>query len=85
LKFHRDHDSISNINIREPASLRGNLEDSLNTKFNWSDKFIQQFQQRKRTEDQIVGCRSKINEEIDGVKFTHPKTIAEFVPKQKCG
>jgi len=76
---------ISKINIKEPASLRGNLEDSLNTKFNWSDEFIEQFQLRKRTEDQIVGCRSKTNEEVDGTMFAHSKTIVEFAPKQKCG
>jgi len=74
---------IENIVIEKPASLRGNLEDSLNTKLNWTNEFIEQFQLKKRTEDQMVGCGFGANDQIND--FSPIKSLIEYRPKETCG
>jgi len=51
--------------------------DSLNGKFNWSEDFIEQFQVRKLTEDQVQKCRR--THEIAQTVFSIPKNIVEYV------
>jgi len=58
--------------------------DSLNYKFNWSDDFNKQFQLRKLTEDQIVGCGPETDGKPEDKAWSLPKTIIQFVPKETC-
>jgi len=83
--FYRPDYLISNIQIEEPASLRGRLEDSLNNKFNWTDEFIKEFQQRKRIEDQMVGCIATMQEELEEFEaFSYPEYILQYVLNETC-
>jgi len=82
---YRGKELIRNIVIQKPASLMGNLEDSLNTKFNWTNEFIEQFQLRKRTEDQMVGCGFGANDMAQMKDFSPIKSFIGYRLKETCG
>jgi len=64
--------------------MKGNFEDYLNTKFNWSKDFIDHLQEWTRFEDQTLGCSNDGFGEIMGPVFSYPKNAIEYVPGDVC-
>jgi len=76
---------FKNVVIEEPVHLTGkNFEGYLNTKFSWSNEFIEHLQERARFGDQTYSCISKSFEETTGLVFSYPKNVVEYVRGDYC-
>jgi len=74
---------LRSYTIIEPKELAGDYEESLNTKFNWTEAFVKEFEEKHRFDVHTSVCRSTSGGLGAGpVQF--PSNFVEYIPEDQC-
>ncbi|CAL8110020.1 unnamed protein product [Orchesella dallaii] len=68
--------------IVEPAELAGDYVETLNTKFQWNDEFIREYERKRRYNVHETSCLARYGGPTINVQF--PVDAIEYIPEDVC-